>query len=204
MAGFTRTRDRGAGPTPAAAPAALRPIPVNRSPGELPPGRLRLATRPRLDRIAADLKTIGIVVVAALAACAPGASPVATITATGGATRSAASAGSRSYGPPPSGIRSLRSGLRHSPLPPRPCRKAATSAPTAGRPAAEKPDHRHRRLLRARRERPRRRRAAEQRDELAAPHSITSSARASSVGGTSRPSALAVLRLMTRSYLVGA
>ena len=59
------------------------------------------------------------------------------------------------------------------------------------------------RLLRARRERPRRR-AAEQRDELAPLHSITSSARASSDGGTSRPSALAVLRLMTSSYLVGA
>ena len=39
------------------------------------------------------------------------------------------------------------------------------------------------RLLRARRERPRRRRAAEQRDELAPLHSITSSARASSDGG---------------------
>ena len=35
-------------------------------------------------------------------------------------------------------------------------------------------------------------------------YSITSSARASSVGGTSRPSALAVLRLMTSSYLLGA
>jgi hypothetical protein len=57
-------------------------------------------------------------------------------------------------------------------------------------------------LLCPRRERPRRR-AAEKRDELAPPHSITSSARASSVGGTSRPSALAVLRLMTSSYLVG-
>jgi hypothetical protein len=33
--------------------------------------------------------------------------------------------------------------------------------------------------------------------------SITSSARASSGGGTSRPSALAVLRLMTSSNLVG-
>ena len=52
------------------------------------------------------------------------------------------------------------------------------------RTAAEETDHRHRRLLRARRERPRRRRAAEQRDELAPLHSITSSARASSVGGT--------------------
>src|SRR5262245_27707878 len=34
-------------------------------------------------------------------------------------------------------------------------------------------------------------------------HSITSSAVASSVGGTSRPSAFAVFRLMTSSYLVG-
>ena len=40
--------------------------------------------------------------------------------------------------------------------------------------------------------------------ELPPPHSITSSARASSDAGTSRPSALAVLRLMTSSYLVGA
>src|SRR5215470_14636837 len=56
-------------------------------------------------------------------------------------------------------------------------------------------------LLRARRERPRHR-AAEQRDELAAPdHSITSSASASSLSGTSKPSALAVLRLMTNSNL---
>ena len=41
------------------------------------------------------------------------------------------------------------------------------------------------------------------RDEVAPSHSITSSARASSVGGTVRPSALAVLRLMTNSNLVG-
>src|SRR5215467_10949871 len=45
---------------------------------------------------------------------------------------------------------------------------------------------------------------AEQRDELAASHhSITSSAVASRVGGTVRPNALAVMRLMTRSNLVG-
>ena len=42
-----------------------------------------------------------------------------------------------------------------------------------------------------------------ERDELAPSHSITSSARASSVGGTSSPSALAVLRLMTNSIFVG-
>src|SRR5262249_45180134 len=58
------------------------------------------------------------------------------------------------------------------------------------------------RLLRARRERPRRCRPAEERDELAPPHSITSSARARRVGGTSTPSAFAALRLTTNSNLV--
>src|ERR1044071_7326311 len=64
---------------------------------------------------------------------------------------------------------------------------------------SQKPDDRHRRLLRARRERPRYRRAAEQRDELAPLHSITSSARARTLSGTVRPSALATLRLITNS-----
>src|SRR5262249_29585127 len=72
---------------------------------------------------------------------------------------------------------------------------------TLERCATKKSDHRHRRLLRARRERPRRR-AAEQRDEVASSHSITSSARASSVGEISRPRARAVLRLITNSNLV--
>src|SRR5262249_44941919 len=70
--------------------------------------------------------------------------------------------------------------------------------------AEEHADQRHTRLLGVRRERPRNRRPAEQRYERAALHSITSSARASNVGGTSRPRALAVLRLITSSYLVGA
>src|SRR5262249_61197553 len=81
--------------------------------------------------------------------------------------------------------------------PRRPPHKCPTPAVlSAARPPAEPADHRHRRLLRARRERPRRR-AAEQCDELAALHSMTSSARAERRGGTSRPSAFAVLRLMT-------
>src|SRR5262249_35025966 len=69
------------------------------------------------------------------------------------------------------------------------------------------PGHKHAdapntlRLLRPRREWPSGC-AAEQRDELAALHSITSSARASNVGGISSPSALAVPRLMTSSNLV--
>src|SRR6476619_4047695 len=58
------------------------------------------------------------------------------------------------------------------------------------------------RLLRVRSDRPRRR-AAEQRDEGAAFHSITCSARAISIGGTVRRSALAALRLMNKSNLVG-
>src|SRR5262249_30893547 len=62
-------------------------------------------------------------------------------------------------------------------------------------------------LLRPRRQRPRRRRAAEQRDEIAAlhlrAHSMTSSARASSLSGIWRPSAFAVLRLIASSNFVG-
>src|SRR5262249_11549276 len=59
-------------------------------------------------------------------------------------------------------------------------------------------------LLRARRERPRGRRAADERDDCApGAHSITSSASASTLSGNVRPSALAVFRLMTRSNLVG-
>jgi hypothetical protein len=56
-------------------------------------------------------------------------------------------------------------------------------------------------ILPARSERPSCR-AAEQRDELATLHSITSSARPSSVRGNVMPSALAVLRLMNSSTFV--
>src|SRR5262249_16976844 len=68
----------------------------------------------------------------------------------------------------------------------------------ARRPAAEEPDHRHRRLLRARRERACSR-AAEQRYELAPLHSITSSARSRNDSGMVKPSAFAALRLTTSS-----
>ena len=56
------------------------------------------------------------------------------------------------------------------------------------------PGNRHRRLLRARRERPRCRRAADKRDEVASVHSTTSSAATSRPGGAVSPSAFAVLR----------
>src|SRR5262249_13615763 len=71
------------------------------------------------------------------------------------------------------------------------------------RTRAENAAHRHRRLLRARRQRPRCRRAAEQRDELAPFHSITSSARNRNDEGTLRPSAFAVLRLTVNWTLTG-
>src|SRR5262249_53400827 len=58
-------------------------------------------------------------------------------------------------------------------------------------------------LLRARRERPRGRRAAQERDKCAPVHSITSSARSRNDSGIDRPSTLAVVRLMMRSNLVG-
>src|SRR5271157_2692946 len=44
--------------------------------------------------------------------------------------------------------------------------------------------------------------AAEQFDEIASPHSMTSSATASNVGGMARPSVVAVLTLMAKSNLV--
>src|SRR5262249_6529836 len=58
------------------------------------------------------------------------------------------------------------------------------------------------RFLRACRKRPRRR-AAESQDELAPFHSITSSAKASRRGGTSRASVFAVFKLITSSKEVG-
>src|SRR5262249_8501417 len=48
-----------------------------------------------------------------------------------------------------------------------------------------------------------RRRPAEKFDEFAPPHSITSSAVASTFAGIARPSATAVVRLITNSNLVG-
>src|SRR5262249_252809 len=65
----------------------------------------------------------------------------------------------------------------------------------------QKPDHRHGRLLRPRGDRPGGR-TTKQRDEVAPLHSITSAAVESSVGGTVRPSILAVPALMTNSNLL--
>src|SRR5262249_48379950 len=75
-------------------------------------------------------------------------------------------------------------------------------AQRSGRCGIEEADHSHRRLLRARRERPRRSHSAKERDELAELHWITSSASESRLSETVTPSDLAVLRLMTNSNFV--
>src|SRR5215472_8584751 len=69
------------------------------TPVALPPGRLRLATKPSLTGSSLTPNTIGIVVVAALAASAAAVVPGAAITLTRRRTRSAASSGKRSYRP---------------------------------------------------------------------------------------------------------
>ena len=73
--------------------------------------------------------------------------------------------------PRPSDIRSRRFGLRRSRLHCRPWRNASQIllVRIGETPLSRNPITRHRRLLRARRERPRRRRTAEQRDELPPP-----------------------------------
>ena len=176
------------------------------TPVTLPPGRLRLATRPDLTGSAPTAKTIGIVAVAALAASAAalpsgddhGDLPANQI----GRQRRQADR----FDCPPSDIRSRRSGLRQSRLPSGPGWNARQHGTCEGQPA----------------DAPLRKpitgiagccaRAATGHAAAAPPssvmnsrrcHSITSSARASSVGGTSRPSAFAVLRLITSSNLVG-
>jgi hypothetical protein len=73
----------------------------------------------------------------------------------------------------------------------RPCSRPASKRSWQGaRSGVEEPDHRHR-LLRARRERPRHRRATEQRDELAASKSIDririSEEQSAGIGATVQP-----------------
>src|SRR4029078_3498101 len=70
--------------------------------------------------------------------------------------------------------------------------------------AHQHPDGTHAKLLRIRRDRLGGQCTAEQPNELAALHSITCPAPASSILGITRPRAFAVLRLITSSNFVGA
>ena len=172
----------------------------------LPPGRARLSTKPAPTGSTTFANTIGTVRVA----CSNGATigvPVARMTSGASATNSAAYLRKRRHRPRPSGSRSARCGRRSSPIAAAPAGTPRCGPVLPDRPrraVMSTPMRRTRSACCARAASGHARRAAEQRDELAPSHSITSSARASSVGGTSRPSALAVLRLMTSSNLVGA
>ena len=134
----------------------------------LPPGRLMLATRPTLTGSAPMTNTIGVVAVVALPACAAGTpapdpdrgdlpaheigrqsrQPIQLI------VRPAILDGDVLAFDEFSVIQTLPKGIDNI-------------CEAGSRGASEKSDNRHRRLLRARHERPRGRRAAEQRDELA-------------------------------------
>src|SRR6516165_9685476 len=85
------------------------------TPVRLPPGRAKLATRPRSTGSEPLMNTTGIVGVASFATLAEGIASAA-ITSTLRPTRSAANAGSSSKRPSPSGIQSRRFVLRCSPF----------------------------------------------------------------------------------------
>src|SRR5262249_22990683 len=168
----------------------------------LPPGLLRLATRPAWTGSDPLANTMGIVAVAAFAAKAEGLS-VATSIATCRRTSSAARTGKRSSWPSAKrySIAMFRSTAKPDPLQ-RLQERHTYWRLRFGRSAAEVADHRHWRLLRTRWQWPRCCRATDERYELATPHSITSSARARKDSGIVRPIAFAVLTLTTSSNLV--
>src|SRR6516165_8205481 len=96
-------------------------------------------------------------------------------------------------------IAAFRPSTLFQPLPE--CRKASLACRIVLGERDEHADAPHPLLLCARRERPRGR-AAEQRDEVAPRHSITSSARARKDSGIVKPIAFAALTLTTSSNLV--
>src|SRR5262245_35737638 len=114
-----------------------------------------------------EIKTVGISLVAPLAASSEGDAPVVTITATRRRTRSAAISRSRSYRPSrptvfDDDVLTLNvAGFIQAPM-----KRGDELCEGAGRLAVEESNHWQGRLLRARRERPSRC-AAEQRKELA-------------------------------------
>src|SRR5262245_45696933 len=172
------------------------------TPVALPPGRLTLATRPRVTGSTPAKNTIGIVEVAAFAAIAGGVFPTIhghlPLQKLGDQSRQPVvlAAGPSIFN---GHVLTLDETDFLQPL----AERGHIGHWCAG--CITRPDEADEwnGLLRPRRERPRGRRAAEQRYERAALHSITSSARCWRNQGRSRPSALAVLRLIARSNLVG-
>src|SRR5215831_13130945 len=144
-------------------------LPRNVAPVTLPPGRLRLATMPDSTGSPPVVNTMGIVAVAALADSAELSPPTAAITATRRRTSSAASAGSRSRSPSAETVYDrniaalVEAGFAET-------LAECGEGDVVARLAIEQSNERDCALLRARRERPRSRRAAEERDEIAPLH----------------------------------
>src|SRR5262245_27305094 len=132
------------------------------TPVALPPGRLRPATRPSFTGSSPVIKTMGTVDVTAFATSPEAWPPAVTITATRISARLAAGQSIVvPLGPAECDVQilPLDVALFSQTLPER----SLDRCRLAGRPDAEETDHRHRRLLRARRERPGDRHAAERR-----------------------------------------
>src|SRR5262249_60890794 len=137
----------------------------------IPPGRLSLAPSPSARGSQPIVKTIGSVVVARLAARAVGSPPVEAITANltlDQLSRQHRQSVALTLCPAPfdRNISAFRIASFIETLP----KRGNCVGQRVRRLGIEKTDHRHRRLLRARREWPRRRSTSEQRDELAAFH----------------------------------
>ena len=181
---------------------ALKPYSNIIKPVALPPGWARLSTKPAPTGSGTITNTIGTVRVASNTAAAP-ALPLATMTSNASAANSVAAllVSAASPAPQRASICRLRPSIQPSSR--SRCKKKRPNVPgLRHRYRAQEPDGGQLGgLLRAPRERPRCR-TAEQRDELAPLHSITSSASNWIELGTSMPSALAVCRLMTNSNLV--
>ncbi len=145
-------------------------------PVRLPSGRFMLPTSPSSTGSPPIQKMIGIVNVAAFAASVAGVLPSAAITVTRRRTRSAASAGNRSFCPSAQRYSIATSACDVARFAQALVERAHTTRPQVRRFAAEQPNHRHRELLRTRSKRPRSRRTAKKRDELAPSHAALSRA----------------------------
>src|SRR5215211_5484594 len=134
LAGLTRTAMRAAvGTNSRRSPIrfAVNSVVKKLTPVRFPPGRARLAMRPKLTGSWGTAKTIGIVAVAAFAAAAVGMPPPLAITATWRRTRSAASAGNRSYWPSAQRYTIVTFSCSTKPVSLRPWRNARSRSPMA-------------------------------------------------------------------------
>src|SRR6516164_9380253 len=147
-------------------------VPLSRkfTPVTLPPGRLRLATRPALTGSAVTANTIGMAVVAALAARAVASPPIAAITDSWRRTRSAAKVGQTVVLTLcPAVLEDDITAFDVTDLAQALVERGEARRICVGRQPAEIADDRRGRPLRARRKRPSRRRTAAKQDDEIAP-----------------------------------